>query len=471
MKNLIRRSSLIGTLFRQVTGLLAAITLVVGAMAFWTAKDQINDVYDSQLIIGASVLHALMREELQVFDTERRAGRRVEVDDTPLLSADDREAFDAYADWRMFRIWSGSELVLGSDTGPSVKTPSKATEAFQTVIYEGQAWRVYTLPLPSEDVVIQVGERLSIRNVLIQKIALELAVPLLLLIPGSLALIWLSLTDGLRALRNLVREISRRGQRDLTPVPVDNWPTDLQPLVRSINLLFTRLDRAFQQERRFVEHAAHQLRTPLAALRLQAQLILREDDPAEREAQVEQLREGVDRAIALMEQLLTLARLDADAGAAGEVDLRAECAAAIADCALVAASRDVRLALEGAAPPVRGDATAIRLILSNLLENAVNHAPPDSEIDIRLSEGEGVSIVAVSDLGPGVPEAERQKVFERFYRGPGAQGRGAGLGLAIVGEAARVLGAVVTLGERADGRPGLEAKVSLPRAEAVESPD
>ena len=186
MKNLIRRSSLIGTLFRQVTGLLAAITLVVGAMAFWTAKDQINDVYDSQLIIGASVLHALMREELQVFDTERRAGRRVEVDDTPLLSADDREAFDAYADWRMFRIWSGSELVLGSDTGPSVKTPSKATEAFQTVIYEGQAWRVYTLPLPSEDVVIQVGERLSIRNVLIQKIALELAVPLLLLIPGSL---------------------------------------------------------------------------------------------------------------------------------------------------------------------------------------------------------------------------------------------------------------------------------------------
>lgn len=467
MKSLIHRSSLIGTLFRQVTGLLAAITLVVGAMAFWTAKDQINEVYDSQLIIGASVLHALMREELHDIAIERRAGRQVEVDDAPLLSADDRAAFDAYADWRMFRIWSGSDMILGSDTGPKVNPPNKATEAFQTVVADGRSWRIYSLPLPGEDVVIQVGERLSIRNVLIQKIALELAIPLLLLIPASLALIWLSLTDGLRALRNLVREISRRGQWDLTPVNVDAWPTDLQPLVRSINLLFTRLERAVQQERRFVEHAAHQLRTPLAALRLQAQLISREDDPVEREAQVQALREGVDRAVALMEQLLILARLDADQGAAGAADLREVCTTALADCGPVAAARDVRLALDGEAPPVKGDAAVIRLILSNILENAINHAPPETEVDIRLFEQDGASVVVVTDQGPGVPDAERYKVFERFYRAPGAQGRGAGLGLAIVDEAARVLGAAVTLTDRRDGLAGLEVRVTLPQAANV----
>lgn len=464
---LARPRSLLAALFGRVGVLFLVIVLVVGLLAFFTAQRRINEIYDAQMIVGANVLRTLISEELADTPPAGAAPPQLSIDDS-LLSPEDREAFDSYAEWRMFRIWQGRRLVLGSDTGPQMAGPPRQ-DGFSGIQAKEDHWRLYTLHVPAKGVTVVIGERSDIRLVLVQGIALGLALPLLLLIPTAAVLIWLSLSDGLQALRNLVSELGRRTLRDLTPLRLDAWPRDLHPLVRSINRLFERIDRALANERRFLDDAAHQLRTPLAAVKLQAQLIASEADPAERQVMTAQLIESVDRAADMTDRLLTLARLEARRNVAEEEggDLRDETVAALADLAPVAARRQVELAFEGDGALTGGDPVLLRLIAANLVENAINHAPQGSEVSVRLSAAGGRRQLTVIDAGPGIPLAEREKVLERFYRGTGASPRGSGLGLSIVGEAARLLGGRVELRERADGKRGLCAVVDLPKPTGV----
>jgi len=459
---LARSTSLLAALFGRIGVLFLAIVLAVGLIAFFTAQRRINEIYDGQLIIGANVLRALMSEELRGAEAVGR--EQLEVDDSALLSPEDRRAFNNFADWRMFRIWRDGRLVLRSDTGPEIATPA-TQNGFSEVQGSSYRWRVYTLHVPDRRVVVQIGERTDIRFVLVRGIALGLALPLLLLIPTAAILIWLSLSDGLEALRTLIAEIGRRTMRDLSPLPLEPWPRDLHPLVRSINRLFERIDRSLQHERRFLDDAAHQLRTPLAAVKLQTQLIAGEADPAERQAMTAQLVQSVDRASALTDRLLTLARLEtirAPSGKGG--DLREETVAALADLAPVAARRNVELSFEGRGRFASGDAALLRLIATNLVENAINHAPEGSEVAVRLSSAGGRHRLVVVDGGPGIPPGDRDKVLERFHRGPGAAASGSGLGLSIVGEAVRLLKGRLALRDRDDGASGLCVEVELPDA-------
>jgi len=459
-----RRVSLTGRLFGRMTILLLAIVLTVCAMMFWTTRAEVDKVYDGQLITGANVLRALMTDEISERSRELRPDASLEIGDE-WLSTEDRKAFDAYADWRMFRVWRNGRLVLGSDTAPRLPAPSRDQQGFQTQIVGSKTWRIFSLPVHEAGMVIQVGERTSIRSVLVRRVLLELAIPLLLVLPVMLALIWLALNDGLRAVRALVSAIGGRGPRDLSPLDTEAWPVDLRPLAESVNDLLSRLDRSYEHERQFIDSAAHQLRTPLAALNLQAQLISEEDDPIERAAQVRQLREGVARASELTEQLLTLARLGPQISRDLITDLHAEAAAALAEIAVVATAKGVALALEGEAPAVKGDPALVRLVLANLIENAVTHAPAGSEVQIRLSVDRRFGWATVSDQGPGIPPNERARVFQRFFRGVNAKGLGSGLGLAIVEEAARVMNGRLSLDDRNDGESGLEASLGLPRSD------
>jgi signal transduction histidine kinase len=451
------RGSLIGALFGRIGLLFLVIVLTVGLLAFNTARRRIDQAYDGQLIIGANVLRALMADELQ--QRAASAGsEELQVDDAPLISAEDRKAFDDYATWRMFRIWRAGRLVMQSDTGPRIASPP-AGDGFEDIVEGRRKWRVYTLHVPDQPVAVQVGERLGIRAALVRGITLELALPLLFLIPAAALLIWLFLNDGLVKLRRLVAELGQRTARDLSPLEAEDWPSDLSPLVASINQLLQRMDRSFQRERSFVDQAAHQLRTPLAVVKLQAQMIERETSPDERQELIRQLSGGVDRAALLIDRLLTLARLESETESMGLGDLSAEAGAALADLAPLAEVQAVELGFVGPPARVRGDPALIRLICANLIENALRHSPPNAEIDVvvdRIPEG---WLLKVTDAGQGIAPAARERVLERFYRGDEADARGVGLGLSIVAEAVRLVGGRLELRGRSDGRSGLEARV------------
>ena len=457
-----RRWSLQAALFGRTALVLVAVIVSVGVVAFFTANKRVEKVYDGQLIIGANVLRALMSDELR--EQGATAGeQQLEVDDS-VLSPEDRRAFNDYAEWRMFRIWRGARVVLRSDTGPAA-VPPPPTDGFSELrAAGGDRWRIYTLHVRTHAIAVQVGERTDIRRVLISDIAAGAALPLLLLVPLIAGLLWLSLRDGLGALRLLMTEIGRRSVRDLSPLSLDPWPRDLHPLVRAINRLFARIERAVQHERRFIDSAAHQLRTPLAAVKLQTQLIAGETDPKEREALLQRLAESVDRAASMTDSLLTLARLEARTRTAPgpRSDLRTETVAAIAELAPLAARRDVELSFEGPQAAPSGDPVLLRLIAANLIENAVNHAPPGTEVEVHLSHGPQGLRLWVGDHGPGVPPAERRKVLQRFYRGAGGLREGSGLGLSIVAEAVRLLNGKLVLSDRPDGAAGLCVIVDLP---------
>jgi signal transduction histidine kinase len=458
------RPSLLAALFGRTGLILLVVIASVGVIALFTARDRVDEVYDSQLIIGANVLRALMSDELRE-QGARGAEHQVEVDDSALLSKEDRQAFDNYAEWRMFRVWRRGRITLRSDTGPPAISPPPPADGFSDVrSANGDRWRVYTLRVPIYDIAVQVGERTDIRAVLVREIAVGTAGPLLLLIPLIAGLLWLSLRDGLGALRLLMTEIGRRSVRDLSALPLEPWPGDLHPLVRAINRLFARIERAVQLERSFLDSAAHQLRTPLAAVKLQSQMIARESDPKARAAMIRRLTESVDRAAAMTDSLLTLARLEARGRTADAPpgDLRVETVAAIADLAPLAARRGIGLSFDGPEAAPCGDPLLLRLIASNLVENALHHAPAGSEVEIQLSAGPGDLRLRICDHGPGVAPGERDNVLRRFYRGPTGSPGGAGLGLSIVAEAVRLLDGRLALKDRPDGGPGLCVDVYLP---------
>lgn len=457
-----RRGSLVGSLFGRVGLLFVALIVIAGLLTYRTARDRIDDAYDGQLIVAANVLQALMTEEIN--ERVRRSSTELAVDDAPLLSNEDRKAFDAFADWRMFRIWHGARKILQSDTGPTQEAVTPPSGGFKDVISDGLKWRTYTLQVPASAISVEVGERLGIRSTLARSISVDLALPLLLLIPATALLIWLALNNGLKALRALISELGRRSAKDLTPLEPSSWPSDLISLVRSINQLMSRIDRSLQRERRFIDQAAHQLRTPLTVIKLQAQLITGESRPEERAELAAKLDSGVDRASSLVQRLLTLARLESISDAAGIGDLAMEAKAAMADLAPLAEARQVPLAYEGeAAAAVAGDATLLRMICANLLDNAIRYSPPGGEVHVRLVSTDDRYELRIVDDGPGIPAAERPNVLERFNRGKTPTGEGVGLGLSIVSEALRLLNGRLDLLDRRDGKRGLEACVSFPR--------
>ena len=244
-------------------------------------------------------------------------------------------------------------------------------------------------------------------------------------------------------------------------------PEEVSPLVGALNDLFVRLEQAFNSERRFTADAAHELRTPLAALKIQAQVALRAGNETERQVALENVLRGVDRATRLLEQLLTLARVDPETAAASyaPVDLHDLAASAIKDVAQMAHAKHIELSLE-AAPTclVSGDAAQLALLLRNLLDNAIRYTPEAGRVSVAIQQGLGVEL-QIRDSGPGIPAAERERVLQRFYRIPGSGMEGSGLGLSIVQRIVELHGARLALADNAPG-PGLLVKVIWPPSPA-----
>ena len=325
----------------------------------------------------------------------------------------------------------------------------------------GKAWRAYGLQTGAG--VIQIAQPVSVREGLARAAAERIVIPLILLLPIMIVAVAWIVRRGLMPLQYVAAEVQRRDVHSLRPLGTGDLPREIEPLVRELNRLLGRLQEAFSAQRAFISDAAHELRSPLTALRLQLQLLDRAPDETARLEARARLGAAVERAIHLAEQLLTLARSDPQelAGEFGPVDLAAVAAEAITDTHELALERSVDLALD-AAPGivVRGNGEALRILARNLVDNAVRYTPPGGSVLVRcLSRAEG-ALLEVTDTGPGIPAAERDRVFDRFYRRAAAQANGTGLGLAIVKSIAGHHGARVVLGDASGG--GLHVEVEFP---------
>ncbi|CAI8960395.1 sensor histidine kinase [Methylocaldum szegediense] len=301
----------------------------------------------------------------------------------------------------------------------------------------------------SEEVLVQVAETVRKRRSMMTDILLAELVPQLLLVCIAGSYIWLGINRGLRPLNTLAREIAQRSPRDLTPIPDTRVPQEVLTLTRTINDLLARLSTAMAAQQRFIANAAHQLRTPLAGLKVQAERALRETDLASMRPALAQIRNGADRASRLSTQLLALARSETALGGshpASRVDLHAVARDTCMDWAPKALQRNMDLSFEGSPRPVlvQGDETLLREALNNLLDNAIRYGRDNGQIVVRVAASPKPTLV-VEDDGPGIPESEADRIFERFYRPPGSPGDGCGLGLAIVKEIAEQHGARVRL--------------------------
>ncbi len=289
---------------------------------------------------------------------------------------------------------------------------------------------------------VQVAEPLEDRTQLANDIIRGVIIPQFIVLPVAVALVWFALTRGLSPLTALQERIRARRPDDLSPIDPKAAPEELGPLVNSFNELLERLTRSMQTHRRFLADAAHQMKTPLAGLRTQAELALRETDPQQLKRSLRQIAESSARATHLIDQLLALARTEhqaADFGAFEIVDLAKLARELVQDFVPLALARAIDLGFEGPEPPaaatrIIGVPVALREMLKNLVDNALRYTPRGGTATVRVAAHPGAVRLEVEDTGPGIPEAERTLVFERFYRVLGTQVDGSGLGLAIVRE-------------------------------------
>ncbi|MBI5006940.1 MAG: sensor histidine kinase N-terminal domain-containing protein [Nitrosomonadales bacterium] len=426
---------------------LATVALVwLGASAFiyFDAREEFDEVLDGHLAQEASLLAAQATHEL----TE------LETDHTPLLHKYSRRV--------AFQIWEiGGGLRLHSENaGAQPLTVNQS--GFSDSTMGGHRWRVFTSMDESGMFLIHVAERADVREDMARDIAGNLLQPLLISLPVLALLLWVAVARGLRPLARLAAEVERRAPEALSPLDAEAAPHEVLPLIERLNQLFVRIDATFQRERRFTADAAHELRTPVAAIKAQAQVARKAAAEAERLHALDNAILGCDRATHLIEQLLTLARVDAPGAGVAEVCSLSEIAAGeIAVIAPEALGKGVHIELHAQdTAPVQGNPELLRILMRNLLDNAVRHTTPGTMVRVATESIKGVVGVSVCDDGPGVSEQELSKISERFYRPVETQASGSGLGLSIVRRIAEVHGAEVVFA-RADTGRGLCVTVTF----------
>jgi two-component system OmpR family sensor kinase len=419
-------------------------------------------------LLAAVVVYRLTRREIDdVFDYHLRQIALSLRDQTPAYGAPGLadEGFDF-----VIQIWgrNGERLYLSRRVSG---LPEVAELGFATVRSPAGSWRVYSAQLGAE--IIQVAQPLSVRQRLAFAAAARTLAPVLLILPLLTLLVWRIVGRAFEPLDRLARSVGSRSAAALDPISEVGAPEEALPLVRSLNDLLARLGAALASQRAFVADAAHELRTPLAALKLQAQLVQRAAGPEERATAVADLMTGLDRATHVVQQLLTLARAEPDAASAWArepVPLADVVAQVVADHALLSEAKRVDLGAKHVADGavVLGDSAALRTLVANLVENAVRYVPEGGRVDLSASLAQGRPYLEVTDDGPGIPEAERARVFDRFYRRSTAPGGGSGLGLAIVEAIAQRHGATVSLRDTPGG--GLTVRLEFPPCPAQPEP-
>ncbi len=379
----------------------------------------------------------------------------------------DREQQAALADPALevvVQVWTLDGVSVYS-SAPTRPLPARTVLGYTDVQLQGETWRVYGAATPLR--VVQVAQPLAVRRRLAEAAAWRSVWPVAAAAPLVAAALWWLLGVSLQPLNSVVRATRERRADALEPLPQAGLPVELQPMVQAFNELLTRLGGAFAAQQAFVADAAHELRTPLTALKLQVQVLRSAVDDDERERALQQLAAGVDRATRLVQQLLALARSEPGAAVPmAPIDLAALAHAAAEDTASRLHEQGGTLALQlPSSLPLTGDAEGLRSAIRNLLDNALKYGGSPPQLTLSVAREGGQAVVRVDDAGPGLPQAERTAVFERFRRARPGHGEGSGLGLAIVRAVARRHAGQASLGDAPAG--GLRAELRLPLDETL----
>ncbi len=362
------------------------------------------------------------------------------------------------------QVWTASGVRI-FESATEAALPQRAVLGFSDVQARGTTYRVFSIQTGA--LVIQVAQDMAARRHMAGTLALRTVGPIALAAPLLMLVVWWVVSRSLAPVARVRRQVASREADDLSPVSEDGLPEEVRPLVHELNLLFDRVRRAFAAQKHFVADAAHELRSPLTALKLQVQSLQRAPDDAARELAVGRLAAGIDRTTRLVEQMLALARHEASAAAGAKpqrVELHEVARLAISDAVAAAQARRIDIGMARSDPAVvLGQPEALRMLLRNLLDNAVKYAPQGGRVDIGIAALNRQVELSVEDSGPGLPDAERERVLDRFYRSGEPQVPGSGLGLAIVKSIADLHGATVML-SRSEALGGLRVTLTFPAA-------
>ncbi|QYF92116.1 sensor histidine kinase N-terminal domain-containing protein [Massilia sp. PAMC28688] len=432
--------------------LLAAISIaavVQASVAYRTALDNADQIFDYHMQQMALAL----RSSVPLSNSEVQAGLEAEAENNEL----------------MVQVWTPDGVQVFR-TDSRTRLPQHAVLGFSNVHQNKTTYRVFSIQTPTQT--LQVAQDMAVRRNMAGNMALRTVGPIAIMMPVLMLVVWWVVSGSLEPVARVRSQVAARQADDLSPVSDAGLPDEVLPLVQELNLLFGRVKTAFDAQQHFVADAAHELRTPLAALKLQALSLERAESADARSVAIARLTAGIERATRLVEQLLILARQEASdvSGAkAAPVALADLARRAVADMAAAAQSRGIDLGLKRADDTiVTGQADALMILMRNLVDNAVKYTPPGGTVDVEIEQGTLGPVLSVEDSGPGIPAEERERVFDRFYRVAGSEANGSGLGLAIIKAIAERHGATLTLGQSAR-LGGLLVQIRFPADDKITS--
>jgi two-component system sensor histidine kinase QseC len=415
---------------RLLLALLSLVTMVWLGAALLISSDvrhELDELLDGHLAQAAALL---VLQQASPSDDD--------VQDAPSLHK--------YSPRVAFQVFHDGRLVMRS-VNVGTAPMSEHVDGFETLkMADGSEWRVFVTPGAHDGVRVVVGELTQARNDIVWAVMQGMLLPLVLALPLLALAGWWAVRQGLSPLRQLSYMLGQRQAKALEPVELADMPSEMQPMVRSLNDLFQRIERMMATERHFTADAAHELRTPIAAIRAQAQVALGAgDDQAQREHALHITLSACDRAVRLVEQLLMLARLEATpAMPAARVDLSAVARRVAADLAPSALARRQVLELDAEQHcPAAGDEMLITVLVRNLIDNAMRYSPDGARVQVSAWPDAGRVVLRVEDSGAGMTDVEMARLGERFYRVLGSGQAGSGLGWSIVKRIADVFGAEV----------------------------
>ncbi|MDJ0805467.1 MAG: ATP-binding protein [Gammaproteobacteria bacterium] len=407
-------------LLTTILSIFLLFMILIAAFLWWRSSAEINQVFDNDLSQIATLIGVIALHEEEEQDIED-------------LGEDLHE--HGYEFPIIFQAWSKEGVLLLHGPGtPLDRISQRKTEGFSDVEIDGEAWRVYTLNYPGYVHLVHVAQAYSIRNALVREFALNTLMPIILLTP-FLGLLGFAISRGLAPLHWLAQQISNRDQGNLDQLPTENVPIELSVMVNEINALFERLKEALERYSRFTSNVAHELRNPIGGVIAQAHSAMNANDETSCRHSLTQVVRGSQKLSHIIDQLLTLARIHPDRlrNSFTRFDLHAITVEVMSELTPAAIRKGLEIELAGEGPlPVQGNHELTGILLSNLIRNAIHATPAAGQIRVSLAKRECGPVIEIEDSGPGIPEAEREKIFERFYRLPENVNPGSGLGLSIV---------------------------------------